>query len=60
MTVPQVVTIRRGRWRPHYDLALKNGGNPLMVEGFLEAGHGTTLRQRIRGYLKLLKSFLSP
>ncbi len=58
MTVPQVVTIRRGRWRPHYDLALKDGGNPLMVEGFLEAGHGTTLRQRIRGYWKLVKSLV--
>jgi acyl-CoA reductase-like NAD-dependent aldehyde dehydrogenase len=58
MTVPQVVTIRRGRWRPHYDLALKNDGNPQMIEGFLEAGHGTTLRQRIRGYLKLMKSLI--
>jgi acyl-CoA reductase-like NAD-dependent aldehyde dehydrogenase len=56
MTVPQVVSTRGGRFRPHYDLAPGNTADQSeLVWGFLEMGHGTTLGQRWRGLLRLLR-----
>jgi acyl-CoA reductase-like NAD-dependent aldehyde dehydrogenase len=58
MTVPQVVSIRRGVFRPHYDLVQRQDDRSLLIEGFLEAGHAPSLWQRIRGIWKLVRSAL--
>jgi acyl-CoA reductase-like NAD-dependent aldehyde dehydrogenase len=58
MTVPQVVSTRGGRFRPHYELAA--GGEPAkqgeLLEALLESGHAPTWRQRCRGWWHLLRA----
>jgi acyl-CoA reductase-like NAD-dependent aldehyde dehydrogenase len=57
MTVPQVVSVRGGKIRPHYGSAV--GKPPLPADGFrglLEWGHGGTLTQRLRGLYRLAHS----
>ncbi len=57
MTVPQVVSVRGGKMRPHYQAAI--GKPPLSVEGLrglLEWSHSATLRQRFGGLWRLLRS----
>jgi acyl-CoA reductase-like NAD-dependent aldehyde dehydrogenase len=57
MTVPQVVSIRGGKLRLHYDAV--NGAPPLTAEGFqglLQLGHSASLRQRIGGLLRILRA----
>ena len=57
MTVPQVVSVRAGRFRPHYDLAAQGPEvQQEMALGFLELGHGITLTQGLRGLLRLLRA----
>jgi acyl-CoA reductase-like NAD-dependent aldehyde dehydrogenase len=55
MTVPQVVSVRGGAFRPHYE---PPGASRFMgvgaLRGLLEWGHGATLRQRWRGLWRLL------
>ncbi len=54
MTIPQVVSVRGGKMRPHYGTAI--GKPPLPANGFrglLEWSHGATLRQRLRGLFRL-------
>jgi acyl-CoA reductase-like NAD-dependent aldehyde dehydrogenase len=50
MTVPQVVSVRGGSYRPHYDAG---AGNPPrhgeLLRSLLVFGHGPTLRQRLAG-----------
>jgi acyl-CoA reductase-like NAD-dependent aldehyde dehydrogenase len=49
-TVPQVVSVRGGSYRPHYDAS--GGMTPShgdLLRGLLALGHGTTLRQRMAG-----------
>jgi acyl-CoA reductase-like NAD-dependent aldehyde dehydrogenase len=56
MTVPQVVSVGSGKFRPHYGTAV--GKPPLSVEGFrglLEWSHGATWRQRMGGLWRLLR-----
>jgi acyl-CoA reductase-like NAD-dependent aldehyde dehydrogenase len=56
MTVPQVVSIRGGKYRPHYEAI--NGAPPLSVDGFrglLQWSHGATLRERLGGLWCLLR-----
>jgi acyl-CoA reductase-like NAD-dependent aldehyde dehydrogenase len=60
MTVPRVVSIRSGRYRPHYDLA---SGGPMgsqegLLRGMLEHEHGRTFGQRWRGLWKVLRALL--
>jgi aldehyde dehydrogenase (NAD+) len=50
VTVPQVVSIRAGRFRPHFDLAAKGG----KLRALLESGHAATVGQRLRGWWRLL------
>ena len=56
MTTPQVVSVRRGTFRPHYELA--PGGNAAkqgeLVRALLESGHGSTFGRRRRGWRRLL------
>ena len=55
MTVPQVVSIRRGKWRPHYD---PPGTTKMTCEktmaALLQWTHGATWWQRTKGLLRLL------
>jgi acyl-CoA reductase-like NAD-dependent aldehyde dehydrogenase len=57
MTVPQVVSVRRGRFRPHYDLAAGKGaaGQADLVRGLLESAHAPTLAGRLAGWRRLLR-----
>jgi acyl-CoA reductase-like NAD-dependent aldehyde dehydrogenase len=57
MTVPQVVSVRSGKLRPHYDSAC--GKPPLPAEGFrglLEWSHGGTWGERWGGLRRLLRT----
>ncbi len=55
MTVPQVVSVRGGSYRPHYDLGSGKAANQGdLLWGFLEMGHAPTFGQRCRGFLRLL------
>lgn len=57
MTLPQVVSVRRGRFRPHYELALGQGAERQaeMLRGLLQSAHAPTLGQRLRGWWRLLR-----
>lgn len=58
MTVPQVVSIRRGTFRPHYEMGdpekLKKQGE--LLRGFLEALHAPKLGQRLGGWWRILRT----
>jgi aldehyde dehydrogenase (NAD+) len=56
MTVPQVVSVRTDRFRPHYDLAEGKGvaQQGELFRGLLESGHAPTLGQRLRGWRRML------
>ena len=56
MTVPQVISSRTDRFRPHYDLIdpKANVQQMELVRGLLDSSHGTTLRQRWSGWRRLL------
>ena len=56
MTVPQVVSVRSGTFRPHVDSALANNSAANVVaEGMLRLTHGGTLKQRWRGLKQLIR-----
>jgi len=57
MTLPQVVSVRGGRFRPHYEFALGPGAGRQaeMLHGLLESAHASTLGQRLRGWWRLLR-----
>jgi acyl-CoA reductase-like NAD-dependent aldehyde dehydrogenase len=54
MTVPQVVTIRKGKFRPHYG----SGDNPAIAQtlrGLLAWGHAARSRERRAGLRQMLR-----
>jgi acyl-CoA reductase-like NAD-dependent aldehyde dehydrogenase len=55
MTVPQVVSLRKGKFRPHYD---PPGSTKMTSEKTLSAllqwSHGATWWQRLKGFFRLL------
>jgi aldehyde dehydrogenase (NAD+) len=61
MTIPQVVSRRSGRFRPHYDLAAGQGtpeslaAQEELLRGLLEGGHAPTWRRRWRGWWRFLR-----
>jgi acyl-CoA reductase-like NAD-dependent aldehyde dehydrogenase len=57
MTVPQVVSIRGGRFRPHYDPAGEPDG-PLgqMLTGLLQGCHAPTIGGRWKGLWRLIRA----
>ena len=55
MTVPQVVSVRGGRYRPHYDLAAGAAQGEL-VRALLDYGHGAALGQRLGGLVRLVRA----
>jgi hypothetical protein len=53
------VSVRSGRFRPHYEMAAgRSGPQSDLLWGFLEMGHGLTLGQRCRGFVRLLRGLL--
>jgi acyl-CoA reductase-like NAD-dependent aldehyde dehydrogenase len=57
MTVPQVVSVRGGKMRPHYESAL--GKPPLSAEGLrglLEWSHSAKLHHRLGGLWRLVRA----
>src|SRR5262249_34309803 len=58
MTAAQVVSVRGGRFRPHYDLAAGAGAAKQgeWLRGLLERAHAPTLGQRWRGWRRLLRA----
>ncbi len=57
MTIPQVVSVRGGTFRPHYGAA--TGTPPMPAEGFralLQWGHGATFGKRWKGFFQLLRN----
>jgi acyl-CoA reductase-like NAD-dependent aldehyde dehydrogenase len=58
MTVPQVVSVRTDKFRPHYDLAEGKGvaQQGELLRGLLESGHSPALGQRLRGWRRLLRA----
>ncbi len=58
MTVPQVVSVRSGTFRPHYDMATRGpGGQEGLLRGLLLFLHGRGLRARWRGLRQLIAAF---
>jgi acyl-CoA reductase-like NAD-dependent aldehyde dehydrogenase len=57
MTVPQVVTVRSGRFRPHFEEAVTPDPATLAVlQGLLQASHGRGFARRLAGWWKLLSA----
>jgi acyl-CoA reductase-like NAD-dependent aldehyde dehydrogenase len=62
MTVPQVVSRRSGRFRPHYQLAAGQATPETLavqedlLRGLLESGHAQTWRRRWRGWWRFLRA----
>jgi acyl-CoA reductase-like NAD-dependent aldehyde dehydrogenase len=56
MTVPQTVSVRGGRFRPHYEPPGSSALTRLAtLRGMLEWNYGATIRQRWRGLGRLLR-----
>ena len=56
MTVPQVVTVRNGRFRPHFDEAAKPDPATLpILSGLLKATHARGIRARLSGVRELFR-----
>jgi aldehyde dehydrogenase (NAD+) len=59
MTVPQVVSVRGGSFRPHYEAPGSTRlSSAATLRGLLEWGHGATFGQRWRGLWRLIRSLL--
>jgi aldehyde dehydrogenase (NAD+) len=56
MTVPQVVSVQRSGFRPHYDGALpeKQPAQAELLRGLLQAGHAPGLLGRLAGWRRVL------
>jgi acyl-CoA reductase-like NAD-dependent aldehyde dehydrogenase len=57
MTVPQVVSLRGGRFRPHYEMALGQEAERQaeLLRGLLDSAHAPTLAGRLCGWWHLLR-----
>jgi acyl-CoA reductase-like NAD-dependent aldehyde dehydrogenase len=56
-TVPQTVSLKTGKFCPHYDL-IGAGDDPALadaVRGLLELSHARRLRDRVRGLVRMLR-----
>jgi acyl-CoA reductase-like NAD-dependent aldehyde dehydrogenase len=57
MTVPQVVSVRGGAYRPHYDMAVGQVRNQeSLLRGLLNAAHAPTLGRRLGGFFGVLRA----
>jgi acyl-CoA reductase-like NAD-dependent aldehyde dehydrogenase len=58
LTVPQVVSVKSGLFRPHYDMATRGpGGQEGLLRGLLRFCHGRGLLERWRGLRQLISGF---
>jgi acyl-CoA reductase-like NAD-dependent aldehyde dehydrogenase len=56
MTVPQVVTVRKSLYRPHFDDAANpDPATATILGGLLNATHGRTFRSRLKGVLEMFR-----
>ena len=56
MTVPQVVTVRRGTFRPHFDEAINpDPATTDILRGLLRWTHARGLREKLRGLWQLIR-----
>jgi hypothetical protein len=54
--VPQVVTVRKGSFRPHVDAALsRDPAAGDVTQGILRLTHGRTLGERWRGLRQMIR-----
>jgi acyl-CoA reductase-like NAD-dependent aldehyde dehydrogenase len=61
MTVPQVVSVRSGRWRPHYDPPGSSSfTSSAMLRGVLEWSHAGNWRERWRGLWNIICAYRKP
>ena len=61
MTVPQVVSTRAGKWRPHYDPPGSTRVTSLAAfQAMLRWGHAGSFRERLAGFFQLLREFRKP
>ena len=56
MTLPKVIAVRRGRWRPH--LETLQAGDTQLFEAYLQLVHGRGWRQRFSALRRLLGTLL--
>jgi acyl-CoA reductase-like NAD-dependent aldehyde dehydrogenase len=57
LTVPQVVSVRGGSFRPHYDLgAGRDAKNETLTRGLLNMTHGSGLRARWRALWQVIRA----
>jgi acyl-CoA reductase-like NAD-dependent aldehyde dehydrogenase len=62
MTIPQVVSHKSGRFRPHYDMSfdVAAGRNKAshgdLMRGLLESGHAPDMSTRLRGWRRLVSA----
>ena len=55
MTVPQVVTVRSGKFRPHFEDAIKpDPSTGAILHGLLRMTHGRGLREKFRGLRQMI------
>ena len=60
MTVPQVISVRSGFFRPHIDAALNpHPGDAGLLEGMLSFTHGRGLRERARGLVQMIRGIMA-
>ncbi len=57
MTVPQVVTVRKGTFRPHFDDAANpDPATPQMLRGLLALTHARGFWAKWRGFWQLVRA----
>jgi hypothetical protein len=57
MTVPQVVTVRRGGFRPHFDETQQpDPRTPGILRGLLQLTHGRRWRDRLGGIRQMWRA----
>jgi acyl-CoA reductase-like NAD-dependent aldehyde dehydrogenase len=60
MTIPQVVSHKSGRFRPHYDMSFDlaagrtKASHGDLMRGLLESGHAPTFSGKMRGFRRLI------
>ncbi|XZE19926.1 aldehyde dehydrogenase family protein [Pirellulaceae bacterium SH449] len=57
MTVPKVITLRRGRWLPH--LQPPSPADESLLDGLLQFNHGGSLLKRLRGLKQTIQAAMA-
>ncbi len=56
MTVPQVVTVHKGTFRPHFDEAVNpDSATDDILRGLLQLTHARGLREKLRGLKQMIR-----